>query len=79
METGFAGLHKRYIVIYADNLSIGVTNRDNNSHQRKIIKKLSSLQLTEIVILLSMVLLLNVLAFILPMKFGLKKLSSLEI
>ena len=36
-------------------------------------------ELTEIVILLSMVLLLNVLAFILPMKFGLKKLSSLEI
>jgi ABC-2 type transport system permease protein len=36
-------------------------------------------ELTEIVILLFMALILNILAFILPMKLGLKKLASLEI
>lgn len=36
-------------------------------------------ELTEIVLLLFMALVLNVLAFILPMKFGIKKLSCLEI
>ena len=36
-------------------------------------------ELTEIVALLSLALVLNVLAFILPMRFGIKKLSSLEV
>jgi ABC-2 type transport system permease protein len=36
-------------------------------------------ELTEIVVLLSLALIVNVLAFILPMKCGLKKLASLEI
>jgi len=36
-------------------------------------------ELTEIVVLLSLALVLNVLAFILPMRFGIKKLSSLEV
>ena len=36
-------------------------------------------ELTEIIILLFMALVLNVLAFILPMKFGIKKLSNLEV
>jgi len=35
-------------------------------------------ELTEIIVLLSMALVLNVLAFVLPMKFGIKKLASLE-
>ena len=40
---------------------------------------LTGWELTEIVVLLSLALVLNVLAFFLPMKFGLKKLASLEI
>ncbi|MBW1839776.1 MAG: hypothetical protein JRI49_07545 [Deltaproteobacteria bacterium] len=36
-------------------------------------------ELTEIIVLLSLALVLNVLAFILPMRFGIKKLSRLEV
>ena len=36
-------------------------------------------ELTEIIVLLSLALVLNVLAFILPMRFGIKKLSCLEV
>jgi hypothetical protein len=39
---------------------------------------LTGWELTEIIVLLSMALVLNVLAFVLPMKLGIKKLASLE-